>query len=147
MPVPGTGGSGEMLLHRASLYSIEGNLENGLSDPKVQSWLNDCSQALSFALIGANSLLDLEAVIVGGLLPDEIADALIERIADRLAKEAPPDFFRPALLRGQSGAIAVARGAGLLPLFSTYAPNLNALLKSHVTADVGPLDGETPTEL
>jgi len=144
MPVPGTGGSGDMLLHKASLYSIEGRLENGLSDPKVQAWLDDCSEALSFVLIGANSLLDLEAVIVGGLLPDEIADALIDRVSDRIAEDAPPDFFRPALLRGQSGAIAVARGAGLLPLFSTYAPNLNALLKSHVTADVDPLAGETP---
>jgi predicted NBD/HSP70 family sugar kinase len=143
MPVPGTGGRGEMLLHRASLYSVEGSLANGLSDPKMQAWLDDCSEALSFVLIGANSLLDLEAVIVGGLLPDEIADALIERIADRIAKDAPPDFFRPALLRGQSGAIAVARGAGLLPLFSTYAPNLNALLKRHGAADPGSLDGET----
>lgn len=92
------------------------------------------SEALSFALIGANSLLDLEAVIIGGTLPDEILDVLIDRISVRIAGDAPPDFFSPVLLRGKNGPLAAARGAGLLPLFSTFAPNLSALLKGQGSA-------------
>jgi predicted NBD/HSP70 family sugar kinase len=137
MPVPGPKGS-DVLLHRASLYMIEGKLEQGLDDPECQAWLDDCAEALSFAIIGANSLLDLEAVIIGSALNDGMIDALMERIAARMLADAPRDFFQPALLRGGNGDVAPARGAGLLPLFSTYSPNLDALLKSQevATADV-----------
>jgi hypothetical protein len=133
MPVPGPKGS-DVLLHRASLYMIAGKLEQGLDDPECQAWLDDCAEALSFAIIGANSLLDLEAVIIGSALNDGMIDALMERIAARMLADAPRDFFQPALLRGGNGDVAPARGAGLLPLFSTYSPNLDALLKSQEVA-------------
>lgn len=139
MPVPGPKGS-DVLLHRASLYAIEAELERGIPGPAFQAWLKDCGEALSFAIIGANSLLDLEAVILGSTLPEHVVDALLAQIAGRLTDDPPRDFFQPALLRGHNGDVAPALGAGLLPLFSTYAPNLDSLLKGHETADLGPSD-------
>lgn len=134
MPVPGPQGN-DVLLHRASLYAIEGKLERGLDDPDVKKWVDDCAEALSFVIIGANSLLDLEAVIIGSVLEDQVVDALMERIASKIQADAPRDFFQPQLLRGTNGVIAPARGAGLLPLFSTYSPNLDSLLKSQVVTE------------
>ena len=130
MPVPGPKGS-DVLLHRASLYAIEGKLERGLNDPECRAWLDSCAEALTFVIIGANSLLDVEAVIIGSTLKDGMVDALMERIAAKMQADAPRDFFQPKLLRGSNGDVAPARGAGLLPLFSTYSPNLDSLLKSH----------------
>jgi len=128
IPVPGPKGS-DVLLHRASLYAIEDKLERGLDAPECQAWLDDCAEALSFVILGANSLLDLEAVIIGSALKDGMVDALMERIATSMQAGAPRDFFQPQLLRGSNGEVAPARGAGLLPLFSTYSPNLDSLLK------------------
>jgi hypothetical protein len=129
MPVPGPKGS-DVLLHRASLYNAGADPTGELSPQERESWLNDCADALSFAIIGANSLLDLEAIVLGSPLSKEMIDALIERIAARIAANAPRDFFQPPLVRGHNGEIAPALGAGLLPLFASYAPNLGSLMKS-----------------
>jgi predicted NBD/HSP70 family sugar kinase len=134
MPVPAANGF-DVLLHRASLYSVEDCLERGLDAPALEAWLNTCAEAVSFVVIGANSLLDLEAVIIGGTLQNDVIRTLIEKIRARMAKDEPRDFFQPALLGGQNGEIAPARGAGLLPLFSTFTPNLDSLLKSHGPAN------------
>lgn len=129
MPVPGRSGA-DVLLHRASLYNADVDLADGLTDAACEAWLSDCTEALSFAIIGANSLLDLEAVILGSPLPEELLGALVSRIKAKMEADAPRDFFQPPLLRGRNGEIAPALGAGLLPLFASYAPNLGSLMKS-----------------
>jgi predicted NBD/HSP70 family sugar kinase len=129
IPVPGRNGA-DVLLHRASLYNADVDPVDGLTDVAREAWLDDCTEALSFAIIGANSLLDLEAVILGSPLPEELLDALVSRIKAKLEADAPRDFFQPPLLRGRNGEIAPALGAGLLPLFASYAPNLGSLMKS-----------------
>jgi len=68
--------------------------------------------------------------MLGSLLPEETMSALIERIGARIAANAPRDFFQPPILCGHNGEIAPALGAGLLPLFASYAPNLGSLMKS-----------------
>ncbi|RSU55346.1 ROK family transcriptional regulator [Sphingomonas koreensis] len=130
MPVPGGRSGTDVLLHRASLYSADVDLAERATDDMCNAWLDDCADALSFAIIGANSLLDLEAVILGSPLPQERVDALIARMEARIAADAPRDFFQPPLLRGCNGEIAPALGAGLLPLFASYSPNLGSLMKS-----------------
>jgi predicted NBD/HSP70 family sugar kinase len=129
MPVAGPNGS-DFLLHRASLYNSGADLPSEGGEETQRNWLDDCADALSFAIIGANSLLDLEAVILGSPLPEELVNALIDRIAKRMTANAPRDFFHPPLVRGHNGEIAPALGAGLLPLFASYAPNLGSLMKS-----------------
>jgi predicted NBD/HSP70 family sugar kinase len=131
MPIPGRNGS-DVLLHRASLYNASADLPDGSSAADRELWLDECADALSFAIIGANSLLDLEAVILGSPLPEDLIDALIQQIGARMAVCAPRDFFQPPLLRGHNGEIAPALGAGLLPLFASYAPNLGSLMKSSI---------------
>jgi len=132
MPVPATKGS-DVLLHRASLYNAGADLTGELSGKERECWLDGCADALSFAIIGANSLLDLEAIVLGSPLSEETISALIERIGVRIAANAPRDFFQPPIVRGHNGEIAPALGAGLLPLFASYAPNLGSLMKSPIS--------------
>ncbi|WP_243395736.1 ROK family transcriptional regulator [Sphingomonas oleivorans] len=145
MPVPGRGGKGhDYLLHRASLYRFESllrdaPLRDGASPSMVefleghpnmaQVWIEECADALAFAVIGANSLLDLDAIVLNGALPDAVIDRLIEVLRQRIRRDAPRDFFEPVLLRGRMGEIAPAVGAGLLPLHAAFSPNLGSLLK------------------
>jgi len=116
-------GKRDYLLHAASLYAYP-------APGRQQSqWLSECADALSFAIIGANSLLDLEAVVLDGVLSPDVLDDLKTAIHERLLKNVPPDFFPPELVAGSLGESAVAIGAGLLPVFASYSPNLAVLAK------------------
>lgn len=95
IPVPDRNGS-DVLLHRASLYNANVDLAHEPADEASEAWLDDCANALGFAIIGANSLLDLEAVILGGSLPEKRIRTLIQRIEARIATDAPRDFFQAA---------------------------------------------------
>lgn len=143
MPVPSRSGDGlDFLIHRASLYtleemlgcssSIEGSLdvEIGRKPEMVAAWIEDCASSLAFAIMGVNSLLDLPAILIGGDLEQPLIASIIEALRARLAERAPPDFFMPDLIPGAMGAMAAATGAGLLPMYATFSPNLSALLKS-----------------
>lgn len=128
MPVPGGDGR-QSLLHRASLYVLEAAL-GGKDDAVIrQAWLESCADALAFVTIGANSLLDLDAVVVSGALDEAALETLAGLLKARLQADAPVDFFQPDLLVGRIRAAAPAVGAGLLPLYASYTPNLGSLLK------------------
>ncbi|QGP80327.1 ROK family protein [Sphingobium sp. CAP-1] len=126
MPVP-KGADFDFLLHSASLYQLPSGGET--ADAPWDAWVTRCADALAFTIIGANSLLDLDAVVIGGTLPQDKLTILQAHIHDTLQHAAPRDFFCPELRIGYNGSKAPAIGAGLLPLFSTYAPNLTSLLK------------------
>lgn len=115
------GGRRDALVHHASLYARE--------RADAAQWRERCADALAFAITGANSLLDLEAVILdGSLAPEEIA-VMAAAVAERLAADAPPDFFTPELRTGRLGAGAVSIGAALLPLHAQYSPDLASLFE------------------
>jgi predicted NBD/HSP70 family sugar kinase len=127
MPVPGRDGT-DFLLHHASLYRLDHSGDE--AGPNFAAWCATAGDALSFAVISANSLLDLDAVILDGALPPAQLEVLRHELAAKIASRAPRDFFQPELRIGRLGERAAAIGAGLLPLHATFNPDLNALLKS-----------------
>ena len=131
MPVPGDSGQ-DFLLHRASLYSLEAALGLGKDEAAREAWLATCAQALAFVIVSTNSLLDLDAVILSGALDRGLLTILADQVAANIAATAPKDFFKPQLLIGTLGEAAPAVGAGLLPLYASYSPNLRSLLKGDV---------------
>lgn len=143
MPVPAASETAtDYLLHHASLYTLEQALGCSFKDghtladaisaqPEIAAaWVADAANALAFAIVGANSLLDLQAVVIDGDLPSPIIADIISQIREQVSREAPPDFFTPDLLPGTKGVVAAAVGAGLLPMYATFSPNLGTLLKS-----------------
>ncbi|MCJ2184237.1 ROK family transcriptional regulator [Novosphingobium sp. 1949] len=128
---------GAYLLRDASIFTLP---PEAFADPDRRArWLDRCTGSLAFAISGVNSLLDLDAVIIGGTLEPALIDAITSECRDRLALNPPPDFFQPAFLTGQLGARAPVVGAALLPLHSAFSPNLAALLKAPLAyrADTG----------
>lgn len=112
-------GRRDSLIHHASLYGIGGG---GGDAAEGVAWRERCAEALTFAITSANSLLDLEAVILDGALPDTALTALTAltaiaaRVGDMLRQDAPPDLFAPEIRAGRLGAKAAAIGAARLPL-------------------------------
>lgn len=118
------GGAPEYLVHHASLYNVASD------DAALAGWVGRCAEALGFAVIGANSLLDLEAIVLDGLLPVATIERVAAALTEAVARHAPPDFFMPPIRIGRMGDAAVATGAGLLPLHASFAPDLASLFKS-----------------
>ncbi|MEP9402105.1 ROK family transcriptional regulator [Sphingomonas silueang] len=124
MPVVADGRR-DSLIHHASLY----DRDRATTPEALDAWRARCAEALAFAITGANSLLDLEAVILDGALDAAELARIAESVALNLTNDAPPDFFTPELRAGSLGAHAAAIGAGLLPLHAQYSPDLGSLFK------------------
>ncbi len=159
MPVPASGlgtvppasGQPQTLLNRASLFVLRRHInasgihlrrEESLSKvmdlarPQVQEWMDDCADALVFALLSAASLLDLEAIVIDGELPRYLVDELVEMVGRRMGNAGISGIFAPRILSGHIGADAVSRGGAILPFYADFAPDKSVLLKGGVPARI-----------
>ncbi len=144
---PTTEGPFEVLLNRASLFGLRRHLnKNGIdiksasqldavmdqARPLVQEWLDDCADALVYAILSAVGVLDLEAVVLDAHLPRYLLDELVGMVSRRLQQAAPSGVFKPKILSGKIGTNAVATGGAILPFYSNFAPDKTVLLKGGI---------------
>jgi len=142
--VPPPIGPFEILLHRASIYTLVNHLRFGGLDisrvreldpmpPKaaalVSEWQNDCAAALAQAIIGAISVVDIEAVVIDGLLPRPLLLDTVARVRSQFSTITPRGLIAPEILAGSLGPRASAVGAGLLPMYSLFGPDKGVLTK------------------
>lgn len=134
----------DVLLHRASVYGLVNHLRaSGHSvnrvrelDPVPQGakraiaeWQDDCAEALAQAIIGTISIVDLEAVVVDGLLPRPLLLDTVAKIRTQFAQLMPRGLIAPEILVGSLGARASAVGAALLPIYSMFGPDTGVLTR------------------
>ncbi|MGO4567233.1 ROK family protein [Rhizobium sp. 2YAF20] len=142
--VPKPEGKFEVLLHRASIYTLVHHLRtNGFPitrvrdlDPMpaqarhlVSEWQDDCADALAQAIIGSIALVDLEAVVIDGLLPPALLSDTVDRVRKCFTEMVPPGLIPPAIIAGALGARASALGASILPIYSMFGPDTGVLMK------------------
>jgi predicted NBD/HSP70 family sugar kinase len=142
--VPKPPGKFEVLLHRASIYTLVHHLRtNGFQitrvrdlDPMpeaartlVSEWQDDCADALAQAIIGSIAVVDLEAVVIDGLLPYPILIDTAERVRHCFAEMLPPGLIPPVITAGKLGARGSALGASLMPIYSMFGPDTGVLMK------------------
>jgi predicted NBD/HSP70 family sugar kinase len=91
-----------------------------LSRPGVDAWLEEAGQALTLIASAISGVLDPDAIILGGRLPQPLAEALIPfiRLAnpERRGYARPSPHVAPAVL----GSDAAAIGAATLPLRAAF---------------------------
>jgi hypothetical protein len=73
-------------------------------------------------------VLDIEAVVIGGLLPPDWLNALVERLHPLPVSIRLHDGERLRL--GSAGRDVVALGAAALPIFDEFNPQYEVLLKN-----------------
>ncbi|MFK0335592.1 ROK family protein [Rhizobium sp. NPDC090275] len=142
--VPKPAGRFEVLLHRASIYTLVHHLRhNGFPiirvrdlDPMpeaarllVAEWQDDCADALAQAIIGTIAVVDLETVVIDGLLPEPLLLDTVERMRLRFSEMLPPGLIPPKITAGALGARGSALGASLLPIYSMFGPDTGVLMK------------------
>lgn len=142
--VPKPVGPFEVLLHRASIYTLIAHLRlNGVEITRVRDlepmppaaralvseWQDDCAEALAQAIIGSIALVDVDAIVIDGLLPAALLADTVARVRTCFTTLLPPGLISPAILAGAIGARASALGASLLPIYSLFGPDTGVLMK------------------
>ena len=133
------------LIHQASLWDLEQRFrEHGLEpmaaydgralqapwQDHTRSWLASAALALAHCVVSGTSFLDLDAVVIDGV----IAPGLLAELMDRTGIALTAYNWEglqgvPRLVTGSIGSDARALGGALLPLHSAFAPHRDLFLK------------------
>ena len=145
--VPAPSGPFELLLRRASIFGLVNHLQfNGISITRVREldpmpprarplfneWQEDCADALAQAIVSTIAVIDLEAVVIDGLLPRPLLQDTVAKVQRRFAEIVPVGLVAPEVVCGTTGPQASAIGAGILPIYSMFMPDSGVLTKKGV---------------
>jgi predicted NBD/HSP70 family sugar kinase len=88
--------------------------------PAVDEWVERVRDSLSIIASNATAILDLDAIVIGGLTPRDLAERAIARID--LFHQRRQAIGRPMahLVPGEVGPTATAIGAAMLPLRALF---------------------------
>jgi predicted NBD/HSP70 family sugar kinase len=142
--VPPPTGPFEILLRRASVATLMRHLRsNGIQinrvkdleylpsdgQPYLREWQEDCADALAQAIVGSISVIDVDVIIIDGILPRGILDTTISMVSRRFDEIVPDGVIAPPIISGSTGAQAAATGAAILPVYAMFTPDSAILTK------------------
>jgi predicted NBD/HSP70 family sugar kinase len=141
MPVPGPDGRMRRLLSVASMSTLADAMErNGepsghlweqhatwaVSPGVLDAWMDGAAAGLASAILSAATLMELEAVLIDGWMPETIRAEVTGRTEAALHKLDLSGVDAPAIRQGTVGAQARALGAAAIPLSQRYLIDQNA---------------------
>jgi predicted NBD/HSP70 family sugar kinase len=95
----------------------------------TQAWVAQASNAIALVVQNAVCVLDMDAVIIDGLLSRNLLAKLRSAVGQALRQYSWEGISTPQVLLGAIGADARAMGGGLLPLYNSFAPDRELFLK------------------
>ncbi len=135
MPITGPTGKVELLIDHASITVLERMLKAHGRDPSVLwdspddwgeiddlalAWVDIVARGLAQAIVSSVSVMDFEAAIIDGSLPERFREAIVEATRREVEKFDLRGLTLPTILPGSIGSLARALGAASLPLFDKY---------------------------
>lgn len=134
------------LVSQASLWDLEQRLrehgldpmaaydERALQDPwraHALEWVGHAAPALAHCVVAGTAFMDLEAVVIDGVVAPALLAELIGRTHQALAAYNWEGLQTPPrLVPGSIGSDARALGGALLPLHASFAPDRDLFLKT-----------------
>ena len=103
------------------------------ADPTLLCWLDGAGQLLAQAIASVDHLLDIDAIIVGGELPELLLSELMDRVKHQITDLYMPGWSQPLRIRqSQNCSDAAVLGAATLPIYDVFAlsPNVTTAGKS-----------------
>lgn len=97
---------------------------------RVIAWLDEAATHLRRAIGIVENLLDPQSIVIGGILPEPMLDALLARL-DPLPPSVAARGARdvPRLMKAEIGLETPALGAAALPIFDSLTPSFALLFK------------------
>lgn len=109
------------------------------ADPPLLAWLDSASRLLAQAIVSVDHLLDIDAIIIGGELPEALLTELVVRVKNQMNEFYMPGWSQPLSVRQcQNCSDAAVLGAATLPIYDVFALSSdtnaagNSLIKSTV---------------
>jgi predicted NBD/HSP70 family sugar kinase/biotin operon repressor len=94
------------------------------SDPRLMAWMADCAGHLRTIIVSVENLFDPEAVIIGGLVPEAMLDALIAAIEPlRPSVSSRHNGGSKRILKAAAGLDTRVLGAASLAIFESMTPD------------------------
>jgi predicted NBD/HSP70 family sugar kinase/biotin operon repressor len=95
------------------------------SDAALRDWLALAARHLRTAIAMIENLFEPQTIIMGGLIPDALLDAMMAQLEPLLPSiSSRPGRPLPRLLKAKSERETPTLGAAALPLFQSLAPHL-----------------------
>lgn len=101
----------------------------------VADWTAEAARAIAFAVVAGVSVVDVEAVILDGVMHRGLLTRLLEAVRGELGRYNPDGLILPGLHLGAVGRDARQRGGAMLPLHARFAPDSSLFLKAAGNAD------------
>jgi predicted NBD/HSP70 family sugar kinase len=141
IPVPGATGDIQQLIELASLSGLEKTLAaaggdaagsrsgaeiwdsptHWTMDPGVlERWMDQAAEAIAFSIATACSIIDFEAVVIDGWMPETVRTDLARLTKQKLHQVNLAGLIAPIIHEGTIGADARALGAASLPLSQRF---------------------------
>jgi predicted NBD/HSP70 family sugar kinase len=141
MQVPAPGGGTRRLIDLASMSVLAEAMEAAgepsdhlwsqhlrwnVSEAVLGPWLDQAAAALAQATLAAAALVEIEAVLIDGWMPEGIRAEMVRRTEAALLRLDLAGVELPAIRAGTVGADARALGAAAIPLSQRYLLDQNA---------------------
>lgn len=135
MPVPGPDGRMRRLLTVASVSALSAAMESagqasdqlwerhdrwGVDATILSGWMDQAAEGLAWAVLSASTLMELEAVLIDGWIPQDVRAAITLRTEAALHRLDLAGIDPPAIREGSIGPDARALGAAAIPLAQRY---------------------------
>ena len=141
----GSDGVPAQLVSQASLWDLEQRFRAHALDPMAaydqralqapwqshtQAWVDRASLALAHCIVSGTAFLDLDAVVIDGVVAPGLLQLLLAQTRASLAAYNTEGLQAlPRLVSGSIGSDARALGGALLPLHTCFAPDRDIFLK------------------
>ncbi len=138
------GGVAPQLIACASIYQLERRLDAAGIDAssiwatpdswgefgaELDGWIEVAASALAYASVAAISVIDFEAIVIDGEMPETVRDRLTTRTAQVFAGLDRRGLSEVEIVAGSIGADARAIGGAALPLIKNFARDREVLFK------------------
>jgi len=109
------------------------------ADPALMAWLDTAGSLFAKSLVSVDHMLDIDAAIVGGELPETLLTELLERVSTQMHEYYMPGWSQCLSVRQSPNCSDTAvLGAATLPIYDVFALSAsdrgagNSLFKSTV---------------
>ncbi len=144
LPHSAPDGTPQQLIHNASLFVLENQLQAAGLDPmlvarspedwgeigpQIEIWLEQTANSLAFAAVATMSVIDFEAIIIDGAMPANVRAELVRKTRLAVAGHDLRGLPNFSIEEGSIGSDARAMGAASLSLFANYIIDRDVLFK------------------
>ena len=98
------------------------------STAMIDDWIAEAAPALAKSVVAAQSLLDVDYVVMDGGLPQNIMAKLVDRTRDCVMHYNTEGIAIPDIILGELGSDARALGAAILPLRANFSVDQSAFV-------------------